>query len=200
MADVVGPTRAFGVVVPDQIVAQAHHVRAAGACERAGDRGSLDAELYAHVGRGGVGHDLGHGEGVYAGGSFAIYGRLGRLHAGHAPDTAAEYQADPFRVIVEHVPGVRIFEGQLGRGEAHLPEPVGPGRHFAVHKALGVEVRTLGGDAHLEALGIEERYGAGPALVGQERTPELLAPYSYGGDHTDPRYVSLRAPVHHLAP
>ena len=107
---------------------------------------------------------------------------------------------DPLRVVVEHVPGARVFEGQLGRGEAHLPEPVGPCRYFAVHKALGVEVRALGGDAHLEVLGIEERYGAGPALVGQERAPELLAPYSYGGDRSDPRYVSLRAPVHHLAP
>ena len=28
----------------------------------AGDRGSLDPELYAYVGRGGVGHDLGYGE------------------------------------------------------------------------------------------------------------------------------------------
>ena len=156
-----------GVTAPDQVVAQPHHVRAAGAGERAGDRGSLDAELYAYVGRGGVGHDLGYGEGVYAGGPFAIYGRLGRLHAGHAPDAAAEDEADPFRVIVEHVPGARVFEGQLGRGEAHLPEPVGPGRHFAVHKALGVEVRALGGDAHLEVLGIEERYGACAALVGQ---------------------------------
>src|SRR5215218_3042808 len=89
-----------GVTAPDQVVAQPHHVRAAGAGERAGDRGSLDAELYAYVGRGGVGHDLGHGEGVYAGGSLAIYGRLGRLHAGHAPDAAAQDEADPLRVIV----------------------------------------------------------------------------------------------------
>src|SRR5215203_5911146 len=189
-----------GVTTPDQVVAQPHHVRAAGAGERAGDRRSLDAELYAYVGRGGVGHDLGNSEGVYAGGSLTIYGRLGRLHAGNAPDTAAEDEADPLGVVVEHIPGARVFEGQLGRGEAHLPEPVCPGRHFAVHKALGVEVRALGGDAHLEVLGIEERYGAGPALVGQERAPELLAPYSYGGDRTDPRYVSLWAPVCHLAP
>ena len=168
--------------------------------ERARDGGPLHAELDAHVGRGGVGHDLGDGERVYARRTLAVYGRLGTLHAGDAPEAAAEYEANPFGLLVEHVPGPGVLERQLGRGEAHLPEAVGPGGDLPVHEALRVEVRALGGDPHLEALGVEERYGAGPALARQQRAPELFAPDPYGGDHPDPRYVSLRAPVRHLAP
>ncbi len=83
-------------------------------------------------------------------------------------------------LLVELVPRARVFERELGRGEAHLGEAVGAGRDLAVHEVLGSKSVALGRDPHLEALGVEERYRAGPALVGQQRAPELLRPTPTG--------------------
>ena len=93
-----------------------------------------------------------------------------------------------------------VLEGELGGGEAHLGEPVGPGSELAVHEVVRIEVRALGGDLDLEALRVEERYGPGAALVRQQRAPEPLAAYPDGADNPYPRYVSRRASVVHLAP
>jgi hypothetical protein len=139
-------------------------------------------------------------KGLTPGRALAVYGRLGGLHARHAAYAAAEDETDAFGPPVELVPRAGVLQGELGGGEGHLGEPVGAGRELAVHEVVRLEVRALGGDPHLEALRIEERYGAGAALVGQQRAPEPLPADPYGADHPHTRYVSLRASVLHLAP
>jgi len=189
-----------GVAAADEVVAEPHRVGPAAARERRGRRGALHAELDADVGSSGVGHDLGDGERVDPGGSPIVYGRLGVLHARHAPDPAAQDQADALGFLVELCPRAGVLEGELGGGEAHLGEAVGPRHHLAVHEILWVEVRALGCDPHLEALRVEERDLARTALVREQRAPELLAPNPYRADHPYPSYVSLRASTLHLAP
>src|SRR5215211_4276215 len=82
-----------------------------------------------------------------------------------------------------------VVQGHKGRGYGELGEAVHPMRGFAIHKVPGLKVRALGSDLHVEALRDKEGYGAGPALVGQERAPELLAAYSNGSHKPYPRYV-----------
>src|SRR5215212_2009081 len=189
-----------GVAAADEVEAEAHHVRAAAARQSARRGGTLHAELDGYVGRAGVRHDLGDRERVDPGGTPAVYGRLGRFHACDAPDAAAEDQTNPLWSRPKLVPRAGVLEGELGGGEAHLGEAIRPGRELAIHEIVRVEVRALGGDPHLVALWVEERYGPGTALVRQQRAPEPLAAYPDGANHPYTRYVSRRASVVHLTP
>src|SRR5215210_636009 len=191
----------IGVAAADQVVPEPDGVRTAGAGQGRRGRRALHTELDADVGGRRVRHDLGDRERVDPSRSLLVHRPLGILYARHPADPAPQYEPDPLRIILQLPPGARVFEGELDGGEPELGEAIRTLGRLAVHKVFGLEVRALGGDLDLKTLGVEERYGADPALVGQKRTPKRLAAHSDGTDHPYPGDVTCAvfAPVLHLA-